>query len=177
MKISFRLLTLEDLPLLHQWLNKPHVHQFYDKDKTNTMDDINKRYAPKIKGEKPTDCYFALVDGHPFGYIQTYKVNDWPEFGDHLWYDDYTASIDLYIGDEEYIGQGLGQKMISEFLKQVVFASDSDIKTCIIGPEPGNKRAIHVYKKVGFKPVKSVQIPGEDELTYVMEMGREEFLV
>lgn len=175
MSISFRNLSLVDLPLLHKWLNLPHVHEWYDKDRENTFEEVTKRYSPKILGEKPTDCYLALYEGKPFAYIQTYKVNDWPEFGDYLWYDNLTASIDLFIGEKELFGKGLGKQLIQAFLNEVVFSESSEIQTCIIGPEPSNKRAIHVYESVGFRYVKNVQIPGEDEETYIMELQRNEF--
>jgi len=78
--ISFRKLKLEELPLMYDWLNKPPVHEWYDKDKENTIEEVTERYGPKIKGEKPTDCYLVLYDGRPVAYIQSYLVNDWPEF-------------------------------------------------------------------------------------------------
>lgn len=175
MEITFRKLRLSDLPLMHKWLNSSYVHEWYDKDKENTFEEITKRYGPKIEGKKPTDCYLALFDGEPFGYIQTYKVNDWPEFGDHVGYDDYTASVDLFIGDDGFTGKGLGSKMLRSFLVNIVFAYGSDTMTCIIGPELSNKRAIRAYEKVGFKYVKTVQIPEEEQPTYIMELSREQF--
>lgn len=169
--ITFKKLQLNDLTLLHKWLNLPHVHEFYDKDKENTVEAVEKRYAPKIKGEKPTDCYFVLSENKPVGYIQKYFVNDWPELGDYLDYDDETVSIDLFIGDPDFMGKGFGSLMISEFLSQVVFEIPS-VSTCMIGPEPGNKRAIKAYEKVGFRHVQTLMIDDED--TYVMELKRKE---
>ncbi len=173
--ISFRKLQLQDLPLMYKWLNQPHVHEWYDKDKQNTLEEITKRYGPKIKGEKPTDCYLVFYEDKPVAYIQTYKVNDWPEFGDYVGYDDHTASIDLFIGEVSFMGQGVGSLMIRKFLQEVVF-KDSDIKTCIIGPEPNNIRAIKSYQKAGFRYAKTVQIPNEKDQTYIMELKKEDLL-
>lgn len=170
--ISFKKLQLADLPLIHRWLNEPHVHEWYDHDKQNTLEEITKRYEPKIKGEKPTDCYLVIHEDQPVGYIQTYKVNDWPEFGNYVGYDDHTASIDLFIGETSFMGKGLGSLMIKKFLRDVVFASQ-EITTCIIGPEPKNLRAINAYIKAGFTYVKTVQIPNEPEPTYIMELKKE----
>ncbi len=175
MTITFRKLQLSDLPLMYTWLNTPHVHEWYDKDKKNSIEEVANRYAPKIKGEKPTDCYLALYEGKPFGYLQTYKVNDWPEFGNHIGYDDFTAAVDLFIGEADFIGKGIGTKMLEAFLQQVVFAEGSTINTCVIGPEPGNKRAIRTYEKVGFQYSKTVQIPGEEQPTYLMEITKDRF--
>ena len=169
--IKFRKLQMEDLPLMHKWLNEPHVHEWYDKDKQNTSEEITNRYAPKIREEKPTDCYIVLYENNPIAYIQTYKVNDWPEFGDYVGVDDNTASVDLFIGDSSYMGKGFGSLMLKKFLSEIIFANEK-ITTCIIGPEPKNTRAIKAYEKVGFKYVKIVQIPEEPDPTYIMEIHK-----
>src|SRR5216683_346089 len=105
--ISFRKLKSEDLPLMQRWLNEPHVHEWYDKDKDNTIEEVTKRYDPKIVRKEPTDCYLVLYENAPVGYVQTYIVNDWPEFGDYVGYDDHTASIDLFIGEPFFMGRGI----------------------------------------------------------------------
>ncbi len=172
--ISFRKLTIDDLPLMHKWLNDPYVHEWYDKDKENTLEEITQRYAPKVQGEKPTDCYIILFENKPVGYIQTYKVNDWPEFGDYVGYDDHTASVDLFIGDSTVRGKGFGSIMLKKFLKEIIF-SNGDITTCIIGPEPKNIRAIKSYEKTGFHYVKTVQVGNEPDPTYIMEIQKKTY--
>ncbi len=171
--VSFRKMTLEDLPQMKQWLNQPHVHDWYDKDKQNTLDEVIERYGRYIKGEKPTDAYFVLYEKKPVAYIQTYKVNDWPELGDYVGYDDHTASVDLFIGDLTFMGHGLGNLMLKKFLKEIVFANPK-IHTCIIGPEVSNSRAIKAYAKAGFRYVKTLHIPKETEPNYFMEITRSE---
>ena len=156
---------------MHKWLNQPHVHEWFDKDKENTLEEITERYGPKIKGEQPTDCYLVLLEEKPVAYIQTYKVNDWPEFGNYVGYDDHTASIDLFVGDIDFMGKGFGSLMLNKFLKEIVFTKD-EITACIIGPEPKNTRAIKAYEKVGFKYVKTVQVGNEPEPTYIMEINK-----
>lgn len=172
--IAFKKLELSDLILLHDWLNQPHVHEFYDKDKENSIEEVQKRYAPKVKGEKPTDCYFVLYEGTPVGYIQKYFVNAWPELGSYLQYDNSVVSVDLFIGDFKLFGKGFGSFMLSQFLNQVVFA-DPKVTRCMIGPEPSNKRAIRSYEKVGFKHVQTLVIGSETEPTYIMEVASNEY--
>lgn len=174
-RISFRKLTIDDLLLMQRWLNQSFVHEFYDKDKENTLDEITKRYGPKIKGEQPTNCYLVLYDNQSVAYIQSYKVNDWPEFGDYVKCNDETASVDLFIGDENFMGKGFGSLMLIKFLKEKVF-SGNQFTSCIIGPEPENKRAIRAYEKVGFKYQKTIKIPTSKETTYIMELKREDLL-
>ena len=160
---------------MQKWLNTPFVHEWYDKDKLNSLEEITKRYGPKIKGEKPTDCYLVLYEEKPVAYIQTYKVNDWPEFGDYIGYDDHTVSVDLFIGDPDFVGKGFGSLMLKKFLEEIVF-SNPDITTCVIGPEPKNSRAIKSYAKVGFKYIKTVQIPTDPNPTNIMEIKKENFV-
>ena len=70
-EISFRKLHMEDLSLMYKWLNEPHVHEWYDKDKENTLEAVIQRYGPKVNGQKPTDCYIVFYKDTPVGYIQT----------------------------------------------------------------------------------------------------------
>lgn len=74
------------------------------------------------------------------------------------------------------MGKGFGSMMLKKFLQEIVF-TDPGVNMCIVGPEPSNKRAINSYKKVGFKYVKTVQIPNEPEDTYIMELPRNKILV
>lgn len=166
--IVFRRLRIEDLPLLVRWLNEPHVREWYDRDRDVSLVAVTERYAPKIRREKPTDSYLVFYQEKPVGYIQTYLVNDYPEYGPFLGLnDDLAAGIDLFIGEPSLVGRGLGSNMVRKFVDEVVFA-DPRVNICTIGPEPGNSRAIHAYEKAGFHFLKTVQIPGENHLTHLM---------
>ena len=172
--ISFKRLQLDDLQLIHKWLNEPHVHEWYEKDKENTLEEVKASFGPEISGEKPTVGYLISYENNPIGYIQYCKVNDYPEYGPYLGYDDNTANVDLFIGDIKFTGKGLGSMILRKFIKEILFTKD-DIMTCLIDPEPTNIRAIKSYEKAGFKYVKTVQIPVEPEPSYVMELKKENF--
>ncbi|HEX7017537.1 MAG TPA: GNAT family N-acetyltransferase [Patescibacteria group bacterium] len=174
-KISFRELRFDDLPLLHDWLNTPHVHEWYDKDEQNTLDEIKEKYGKKINKEEPTDSYLIMYDNQPIGYIQTAKVKDWPTLESVVGKNQQAASIDLFIGEPNYLGKGLGSQVIRKFLTVVVFQRPDIIK-CFIDPEPSNVRAIKSYEKAGFKYLKTVQIPGEPEPAYLMEIKKEDLV-
>lgn len=173
--LSFKPLTNDDFPLLVQWLNNPHVREWYDKDEINTLDEITKRYDFKKIGE-PTDGFIVFYEQKPVGYIQEYYPKDWKEFREATGYVEGVAGIDLFVGDPAFIGHGFGTFMIREFLKQIVF-TESEITMCIIDPEPDNKRAIRTYEKVGFTYTRTVKIEGEKDLAYLMELKKEDFKV
>jgi len=57
------------------------------------------------------------------------------------------TTLDLFICDLNYLGKGIAVSMIQQFL----ISQFPNVKRVLIDPEATNKRAIHVYQKVGFK--------------------------
>lgn len=166
--ISFRRLTEDDLDLMHRWLNTPHVMRWYSPG-GRTREQVEQEYLPYIRGEKPTQPYVILHGDTPIGYIQTYRVNDWPDYARHIGVDDDTAGVDLFIGEPELIGRGLGPAVIRAFMRQVVFGSFG-ARACVIGPEVANTAAIRAYEKAGFRFWKRAAVPGEPTPEHLMRM-------
>jgi len=173
-RISFLELREIDFNLLYKWYNTDFVNKWYGKEKREwTYKEIENKYIPYIQGQKPTDSYIILYNDIKIGYIQTYLIKNYPEYNALVKADDDSAGIDLFIGEKEYIHKGLGPIIIKEFLTNIVF-QNKNIKSCVIGPEPKNIIAIKAYKKVGFKYIKKIKIPDENELEYIMEISRNE---
>jgi len=162
--ISFRKMEESDLKLLHQWLNKDIVIEWYTKEPV-TYEKVLEKYLPRVKGEKFVQCYFMLYNLKPIGYIQTYKIWDFPEYNKFVKADEGTHGIDLFIGEGDYLHKGIGATIISTFLKDIVFKNNK-INKCIIGPDPNNKVAIRAYEKAGFKYIKTINTG--DEIEYLM---------
>ena len=175
-EISFRSLAEEDLPLIHHWLNQDHVAEWYGVGgvRRPTFDQVEARYGRRIRGEEPTRSFLVSYGGRPVGYIQTYLVDDYPENARGIELEPRTAGIDMFIGEPEMVGRGLGTALIVRFLRQVVFA-DPAVKACVLGPAPENTRAIRCYEHAGFRYLKTVQAPGDDAVTeYWMIVRRDE---
>jgi RimJ/RimL family protein N-acetyltransferase len=98
---------------------------------------------------------------------------NYPEYNELVQTGDSASGIDLLIGEKEYIHKGLGSIIIKKFLKDIIFQKNN-IKSCVIGLEPKNIIAIKAYKKVGFKYVKTIKIPNENEPEYIMEILKDE---
>lgn len=64
-------------------------------------------------------------------------------------------TLDMLIGEEDYLSKGLAVKIINEFLDRKF----KDIDVVFIDPESTNTKAIHVYKKAGFKEIDSFIAP------------------
>jgi|SRR5208282_1136248 len=170
--IRFRPLELGDLPLMHRWVNTLHVREWWDA--LPTLDAVAAKYTPRILGREPTCSFIVEAEGKPVGYIQSYRIVDYPDYAQHIGAGDNAGGVDLFVGEPEHIGHGTGSAVLSEFLRSVVFADES-VTECIIGPEIGNRRAIRSYEKAGFIYWKTVQIPGERAPEHLMRITRREF--
>lgn len=144
MTIRFRPLTAADLPLLEDWLRRPHVARWWYPDATTIPETLD-----AIEGRDPSEHHLIVVDGRPVGMIQTYLVVDYPEWDELLHVGEGVAGVDLLIGEEELIGRGLGPEVLRAFLREVVFARPGT-RACVAGVEPANTRSIRAFEKAGF---------------------------
>jgi aminoglycoside 6'-N-acetyltransferase len=169
--ISFRPLEREDLPLMHRWLNEPHVRRwYYDYDgREPTMAFVVEKYAPN--DADPTKASIITVDGWPVGYIQTYLIGDYEPYARAIGVTERAAGIDLFIGEPDMVHRGLGPQIIEAML-EIVFA-DETIESCIIGPELHNSAAIRCYAKAGFTYLRTATVPGEPQPQFVMRRARD----
>ena len=170
--IHFKPLEYSDLKQLLFWHNQPHVKEWYEKNtdlSTETL--IEDEYRTIIEKNDPTQAFIIYIEEIPIGYIQTYYIQDNPEYAEAVQVSKNTAGLDIFIGDSAYIHKGFGVKILKIFLKKIVFL-DKNIQNCIVGPEPKNKSAITAYQKAGFRYIKTVTVPGETEPEYLMMIER-----
>lgn len=176
--ITFRPLAAADLPLLHRWLNNPDVARWYGLGVENARNPslamVVEHYTDRVEGRTPTRGYTIRVDGERVGYIQAYRIGDWPDYASALDFDADAVGIDLLIGEDAYRNRGLGAAVLRQFLVDEVFGRRG-AERAVIAPEPENKRGIRCYEKAGFRHVKTVFIPESGEHEYVMAQTRAEF--
>ncbi len=65
---EFRPLTETDLPLLLDWLNRPHLQEWW-RDGVTSLEEVREKYLPRIAGSDAARPYLASCDGQPVGYI------------------------------------------------------------------------------------------------------------
>ena len=147
--IFFRPLRSSDLPLIHRWLNAPHVARWYGED--TSWRGIEEKYFPRIEDREPVEPYVILYEERPIGYIQTYPISHDEEYARLVGIED-SAGVDLLTGEEDCLYRGLGSLILRRFLGEVVFQKAS-VRTCVIGPETKNTAAIRTYEKAGFRRV------------------------
>lgn len=142
---TFRTVNENDRTLVHSWLTKPHVAKwFYGDGLANTLKGID----DFIKGMTDTEYWLACDRDNPFAFLITSLVKK-PEDELSKWCvaEGTTITLDMLIGEEEYLGKKLSDIIIKEFLS----SQFSEVEEVLIDPEASNSRAVHVYEKVGFQ--------------------------
>jgi RimJ/RimL family protein N-acetyltransferase len=170
MTFSFARMTEEDLRLLHRWFEEPHVRAFYDRE-PRTLDEVAASYRGKILGDEPTVPYIASIDGAPIGYLQTYRLDDYPRYASAIDAGPDGAGVDMLIGEPAHAHRGLGAPLLRQFVDEIVWPT-TGATTCWIGPKVHNAIAIRCYAKAGFVHARTVLVPGEEHPEYLMRMAR-----
>jgi len=167
--INFRKVTKVDFKKIYNWLNTPHVKEFWDPHENFTFAQISSKYAKRIS-EGKIDQYIFSVDNTDIGFIQSYFVNDLSLF----MIKGVAKGIDLYIGDINFLHKGYGKDIIRDFLSKFIF-NDLSVQFAIIDPELRNISAIKAYKKAGFKHSNTAYNNYEKAMSYYMVLSRDEF--
>src|SRR5262245_18259860 len=106
-RYEFRSMTETDLPLLHRWLNEPHVSRWWGEPAAQfdlVSGDLD---------EPAMEQYIVMQDSQPFAYLQCYRLTDWNVcFGEQP---EGTRGIDLLIGEPYMLARGHGSQFIRSF--------------------------------------------------------------
>ncbi len=165
MRVAFRPLSASDLPLVHDWLRRGHVRRWWtDRE---TYDEVVQHYLPAIEGSEPTDLYLILSDNQSVGFIQTYRVSDYPEYRDLVAVEDGVAGVDLFIGEQELTGRGFGSEALDRFVRDVVL-SGPGIHACIADPDAENHASLRAFEKAGFHAVREFVDPHDRNRLHIL---------
>jgi len=146
--IELRAFEDSDLQLLDKWLHKEYIKKWFEVPNICTIDD----WLHEVKnrnGEFKWITYFvALWNDCPIGFCLYYKCMDAKED----WYKDMsldgTYSIDYLIGEDNYLGKGLGKKMVAKLVEMIF--SHANAKRIIVQPDKNNVASGNVLLANGF---------------------------
>lgn len=145
--------TDTDYQLMLQWLSKDSLLKYYEgRDKKFDLEKIKKKYSPRVLGLENVLPFIFSLNGNPIGYIQCYELSKKQKTDFELDNNKKIFGVDMFIGDDENRGKGLGTKVLKEFINMLLNEYKAD--SIIVDPRAGNPRAIKSYEKVGFKQVK-----------------------
>lgn len=152
--------------LVHSWLVSPHAREwFYGEGLQNTFHHLDAFLA----GETLSQYWLGLDRGIPFAFFITSTVVK-PKDPLTRWCkaQGKTITLDMLIGEANYLGKGLASRLIQEFLDKVFPHADE----VLIDPEASNTRAIHVYKKAGFVVLGELIPSHSPNLHFMMRLNR-----
>lgn len=155
MRITYRPLAARDLPMLHGWLARPHVAEWWGPPQT--LHEVIEEFGPYIADPSSVQPHVALLDGAPLGYIQSYVAMG---SGDGWWEqerDPGVRGIDQFLASAEQLGRGLGTDMVRGFVARLF--GDPAVTRVQTDPSPSNGRAIRCYEKAGFRRVGEIETP------------------
>jgi aminoglycoside 6'-N-acetyltransferase len=151
-EIVFRPVKLADLPMLADWLMRPHWREWWGEP------EVELSYIRDMIEGRDTTCrpFIFHVAGTAAGYIQVWEIGphqtpDWA--ADHPWLMELPSDavgVDLSVADGARLSQGIGSSVIRHF---VAMLQAEGHRTIIIDPDPANARAVASYAKAGFRPV------------------------
>jgi len=143
--------------VLSRWFADPRVLEFYaGRDAPLRPEDVRRKFlGPRRDSSGRIRDYRACIlqRGHiPVGFLQFYRftAREAASFG--YGPSERTFGFDLFVGDPKLWGHGLGTRavrMTRDFLREARRAD-----RIVLDPRVENLRAVHVYRKAGFRRVR-----------------------
>jgi AacA4 family aminoglycoside N(6')-acetyltransferase len=156
--VTLRLATERDLSMLHDWLNRPHIVEWWGgEEERPTLEEVLEHYLPRVMAEKSVTPYIAMMGDEPIGYAQSYVALG---SGDGWWEDETdpgVRGIDQSLANATQLNRGLGTRLVRA-LVELLF-SDPAVTKIQTDPAPNNHRAVRCYEKAGFLQQKVITTP------------------
>lgn len=137
-RVILRAIEREDLPRYVRWLNDPTVLEFFGRVAPLSLAEEEKWYEEML--QDPTVRNFAIefegqhIGGAGFSYIDGRNAS---------------AEVGLFVGLPELWDQGLGYDALHTLLR--FGFEEMNLNRISLRVFADNKRAIHLYEKLGFR--------------------------
>jgi aminoglycoside 6'-N-acetyltransferase len=155
--VRLRPATPGDAELLAYWDTKPHVI-------AATGDDDSEDWSVYLAIDPGWRwVHIAEEDNRPVGIVQ---VIDPREEESHYWGDIEPGlrAIDIWIGEEDDLGRGVGTQMMR--LTHEICFSDADVAAIVIDPLERNIRARQFYERLGYRAVGPRRFGSDECIVY-----------
>lgn len=167
--IGFEPVTAGDLPMLADWMTRPHWREWWGEPETELG-----YIRDMLEGRDTTRPFIFHLDGTPLGYIQYWSVGDAISDGyasESPWLLDLppdAIGVDLSIGEPGRLAKGIGTAVLTSFLSRL---AGEGHRTIIIDPDEANGRAVRAYEKAGF--IAYDRFREKDDVTLLMRLPPE----
>jgi aminoglycoside 6'-N-acetyltransferase len=147
-RIVLRAMTRGDLPILARWLREEHVRRWWGNDGDPGTDAVLSRYGPRVDGTTPTRMWVVDVNGHSIGFVQDYRIRDYPDFA-LLTPDPDAIGLDYVIGEPAWVGRGLGARILWTWMLEAR-RRFPDAPAYFAAPDHANAVSLRILDKAGF---------------------------
>lgn len=138
MKIRFVEYNETFLQLSKQWLSDPEIKRLTMTP--NIDDETQRRWFETLNQRKDYMIWGILADEKPIGALGIKNIDRVAQNGEYWG----------YIGEKEYIGQGIGRHMVETMVDN---GKNIGLKTLTLKVANYNQRAYALYKKMGFEVI------------------------
>jgi aminoglycoside 6'-N-acetyltransferase len=168
-RVGFRPVVRDDFVDLQRWRSAPHVSEWWGEPPDLAA--VEAEYGPCTDGSDPTLLFVVAFGGRGVGMVQTYLLDDNPEYQAAVGVSD-AAGIDLFIGEPDVLGQGLGTETIRSFILEIGWSTFPGILRFMAGPSSRNLRSRRAFESAGFRFQGLATVPGEPDQEAVMVLER-----
>ncbi len=145
-RFALRAMTEGDLGDVHRWVNAPHVATWWDDQRS--PEQVERHYAPGLRGEEPVRYWVFEVNGRSVGFCQDYRIAEHPDYALLCGRPD-AIGFDYAVGEAAYAGRGLGTSLLWVFLRDLVVPANPGARELFAAPDHRNARSLRVLAKLG----------------------------
>lgn len=146
--VGIRAMSRGDLPLLARWRAQEHVQRWWSSDGPPTLEAVTARYGPDIDGMTPTRAWVAEVNGRSVGFVQDYRIGDYPEYELLAPHPD-AVGCDYAVGEPEWVGRGVGTRVLWAWMLRTRHRLPH-VQTYFAAPDHRNEVSLRMLDKLGF---------------------------
>lgn len=158
-RVAVRAMTRGDLVDVLRWRQSEHVARWWASEGVPTSARIAARYGPRIDGLTPTRMWVAEVNGRSVGFLQDYRVGDYPDYA-VLGPDPDAIGVDYALA-EEWSGRGLGVWVLWTWMLRTRHRLP-EATAYFAAPDHRNAASLRMLEKAGFEAGLWFDEPQED---------------